>query len=785
MPRRRNTALAGAARRIDLQKKEADGYRRKAQAKAWQQDAFAYFSALGIVKQSTYSLANTCSLVRLFVAFRPDPEQDPVPAPDGMAGVAEGRDALERLAAGAKGGHAGLINRAIVQLKVPGECWLVGLEEEEAKPPSQQFPDGVPAKPEEWLIGSISEIESKGDDYVLKRTAGQKEGRRLDRQDDFLLRIWQEDGEFAEEPDSALRGALGDCEEYLILSRAVRATGRSRIAGAGIFVVPSEADLGPVPPLNDDDEEEAEQEEVDDPQAAAFSKKLLDAMVTAIAEEGDASAVAPIVLRAPGEHCDKFRHITFDRPADNFGEQRQQVIERLGMQLDIPLEEVIGITGGQGPVFMSGNTASQMDQKLWNRYGQPAMTTLCESLSVGFLRPMIEGAGLEAAVADQLLVWFDPGPAIADPDPSESADEAIDRGVISESSYRTSKGYSDDDAPSDEERQRRHDLGLLGRSSGSPFGEQQPQAMAAAQAPRPLAAAARRDLGERLARIDRELRLRLKEIAEGALLRALERAGARVRNKAAKSPTLRASVSSTPAFRVPAKLSRGVVADALGFTDDDLLAGQFDDAQPRFDKRVSQAQAQTRAALADELDLDEAELASLERSQDRDRHEAWLWFAGAMTALAHTRLYNPEPAAPARGEHDSSALVPETIVREAMARAGGAAGGGEAATQAGRAPGGVALGELVQDLWSQHGRVVSGWQWAYGDPGSRTTPFEPHFELDGVEFSGWDDPVLANGEGFPEDAFFRPGDHDGCQCDFVPLGLSDSAAEEPALAGAE
>lgn len=772
MPRRSgNMAVVGAGRQVDLRRKELDGYRRKAQSKEWQRDALAYFSSMGVVKQSTYSLANTCSLVRLYVAWQPDPEQDPVAAPDGMVGVAEARDALERLAAGAKGGHPGIIHRGVVQLKVTGECWLVGLEGEPAKPPSADAPNGTPARPEEWLIASISELESKGEDYILKRTPGERQGRVLDREDDFTCRIWQEDAEFAEEADCALRGALGDCEEYLILSRAVRATGRSRIAGAGILIVPTEAEIGGQSnELDGDDNEGPEVDPADDPEAAAFSRRLLTAMSTAIAEEGDASAVVPVIVRIPGEHCDKLKTITFERPADTFADQRQRCIERLGMQLDIPLEEVIGITGGTGPVFMSGNTTAQMDQKLWNRYGRSTMHTFCESVSVGFLRPVIEAAGIDPAAADQLLVWFDPGNAIADPDPAETADEAFDRGAIGWPTYRQAKGFTEEDKPDSAELELRSALGLLkGAPSNQPADATTPapSAQQSEAVRRAIAAAGERQpLGQRLLAIDRRLRTQLQEIADAALRRALERAGARVRNRTNRNRQLRDSVSMTAADEVPAKLGRSIVADVLGLSESDLLADQFDTMRASFDDRVSRAQRQTREALADELDLDDDELAQIERNQDRDRGEAWAWFAGAMASLAANRLYNPHPAAPPRGEADASALVPASMLREAMARAGGAVSGGHPDTPSG----GVALGDLVRDVWAAHGRVVAGWEWVYGDPSTRTQPFEPHIDLDGVQFDSWDDQVLANDEGWP-DAFFRPGDHDGCQCDFVPVGL--------------
>jgi hypothetical protein len=52
--------------------------------------------------------------------------------------------------------------------------------------------------------------------------------------------------------------------------------------------------------------------------------------------------------------------------------------------------------------------------------------------------------------------------------------------------------------------------------------------------------------------------------------------------------------------------------------------------------------------------------------------------------------------------------------------------------------------------------------WVTGDP---QRPFEPHQELDGVEFENWDDDRLVNNEPWPPYDFYTPGDHDGCLCD--------------------
>jgi hypothetical protein len=79
----------------------------------------------------------------------------------------------------------------------------------------------------------------------------------------------------------------------------------------------------------------------------------------------------------------------------------------------------------------------------------------------------------------------------------------------------------------------------------------------------------------------------------------------------------------------------------------------------------------------------------------------------------------------------------------------------------------------MSDVLAQGGATVDGYQWVYG-PAHRTRPFDPHAELDGVEFVNFDDDVLTNNEGFPEYDFFMPGDHPGCICDYEPIVIAAS-----------
>jgi hypothetical protein len=801
--------LTGAARLIDVEGAEREGYRRKAKRETWQEEAWSFFDIIGEVKQPTYFLANTCSLVRLFIGYQPDPEQDPTMAPDGMAGVFEANDILDRMDQGSRGGLAGLMRESVINHKVAGECWLVGLAERaETAPDPATGSDGESYRPETWDVRSVSEVFTKGSGknmkYWTRDDPADNKGHELPEKT-VLARVWQEHPEFSELPDCALRALLGLCEELLILTRVVKATGRSRIAGAGVLFLSNEFEIVTPPRQNT-------QPAGEESKTPSFTERLMEAMTLPIKDEGDPAGVVPLVVRGPTDAIDKgVKHLLFDRPLDTaMLEQRKEIIQRLAQGTDVPMEIVIGLKN------INHWTSYQVDQSVWSRYGHPAVRVVVDAWTQGVLRPLLVSSyGVSPQVAERLMVWFDPAEAVTQPDRSANVIAAFDRFGISWEALRTYLQLSDADAPDDAEIARRIEI-VVASKGGPPAGgdasnpaggdapndgtpPSSPNATIAAleealpgvveylrandghlpvitpYRPTPRAAASghsvTRRRGEPLGRvlmaIDRRTRSGLQELADAAMMRALDQAGARLRSNAKRIPALRSRVQNEAAWKVPSLLGP-TTARSLGFeTDDELLAGTFDAMEPRFHQKVAAAQQQTLDLLAAAYDLDEDEVRSLQVQQQRDRNEAWVWLAGAMLALGHDRLYQPQPDAPQRGEFDASATVPPDLLREAMARAGGASGGAAGRDEP---TGGVAIGDLVREVWARHGQVVSGWEWVYGDASSRTTPFEPHAALDGQEFTNWSDPILANDEGWPDVAFFKPGDHLWCQCDFIPAG---------------
>lgn len=261
-------------------------------------------------------VARGASQYKLFAAKRPEVSNDePERVDDGLAfelcsemfgDTARTQQALHR------GGQ---------QLAFNGDSLLVVSEDE----------NGL-----SWAPHSVNELTGQGKSWKLNDGI---ETRNL-TEDDVVIRCWKPDPQFQ---------ALADCPAKAVLpiARTLRALGKrtaaeidSRLAGAGILLVPSEITF-------------AVRRESDDPDEDPFVEELIENMLTPIQDPDSAAAVVPMVAKGPGEHLDKVKHISFSTPLDdNLPEMEATSIRRIALGMDSPPETLLGmgqrITGQAG-----------------------------------------------------------------------------------------------------------------------------------------------------------------------------------------------------------------------------------------------------------------------------------------------------------------------------------------------------------------------------------------------------------------------------------------------------
>lgn len=772
--RARRNSIVAAAERIDPRdRRRLDQIARNRQQ--WQDAAWGYYDTLGEIHFAHMWVQNMCSRVRIFPAWRPDSFSGPVPLdpddPDqralGLEPVARAaRVELDRLG-GIDATHGPLIGALAANVALVGEAWLVG----------QPDPD-IPAG-ERWDAFSSRELRVVDGQFQIFDDDAATSGRPLPA-DAFVMRVWRRHPKYRQRADAPMRALLDDCEELLLLKRAVRASGQSRLNAGILFVDESLTLPGRVGEASDQGE--------DDP----FLQDLMTAMMTPISDPDSATALVPLIVKGQRtkDIGSLIEHIKIERPVTEVEmRQRAELREALAIGLDLPREILLGLAQA------NHWTAWQIDEQSFKAHLEPLVLVVTSAISTWFLAPALFAKGLDPS---GVVVGHDPSDLIGDTDEFDRAQAMHDRLVVSDAYLRRKGGASDEDAPDDDELERRERRRRVRQPSlfdddpagqgppgdrpaagergapAEPAGDDRPLAASAATALRASGSLDR--LGVRLAEMDRSLRRRITEWSDAAVRRAIEMAGARVRRHTNGNPQLRAlrgEIAGLDTIDVVAYLGPGRLAQ-LGLTEEELLDDELADLEARYRAATSRtAREALRAAIREvRAELDDEFLAGYDAQTDENIDAGWLLLAAALRGVARERLYDPRPTVDGPGEFDALSLVPAGVVRESLARAGGATRpiGDAAVGLLERPVGGVAAGELVlHTLADEFGIDTTLYRWSYGDPAARARPFEPHEVLDGLEFAAWDDPLLTNPETFPATPYFFPGDHVGCLCDAIPI----------------
>lgn len=771
-------ALTATARKIDYSSDDEKKRYRKRQ-KGWQDEAWRYYDECPEIWFGANFVANCLRKIRLYAATQPDVSQPPTPIEDPAADEPGEDDEVEdappptdiELAAvdlvkrlgRADGGIGGLMAGFGLNLSVPGECVLVGADDELGN--------------ERWTVFSTDQVfVDQAGRWSIRASATDKKGAPLS-DNSVAYRLWRPHPRWTDTADSPMRPLLDVVEELLILSRTIRATGRSRLAGAGVLLWPAEANLGSATPSPDP----SVSGQAVDPVLA----DLMQAMMTPIGDEGVAAAVVPLLVRVPSQYIDGVKHLFFDRPIDpEMAKQREELRRRIATGLDIPGEVLLGLED------LNHWNAWMVDETTFKAHLEPLVVQICGSLTSAYLRPLL---GINDQFDSDILVWYDASALIGHPNREQSAKDAFDRYLISEDSGRRFLGFSDEDEPSDEEVQERvarksiERLGVLragevlGETTGvsaqeavepgipatGPQAGQEPTPVAASSGLHVVTAAARRRerLGWKLAHRDREMRTRLTAAADAAVFRALERAGATLRRHTSKDATVKAILHDAQNYTVAARLGPEAVL-SFGVDTEQMLADSFDNVSMQFDRVVQRAQQDVRDMMDEFDDADALDMEAIAQQQAESRRDAETLLIAALMALTTARMFNPHPEAPPLGEHDVDLLVPPGYLREALAVAGGTTPPSALDGVVDGPVGGVFTGDLVSQVWNDLGIGPRGYEWFVGAP---FRPFEPHQDLDGTTFDTFQDDVLLNDLDWPDFEYFFPGDHLGCQCDFAPI----------------
>lgn len=408
-------ALVAAARTMRVGAEAIDpAYER------WQDEAWGYYDRLGEYRFAVAWLAGMVSRIRLVAAIPGAPGDEPETIDDGPAAayVAE--------LAGGIGGQAEMLDTLATMLTVVGEGWIVG--------------EGDPGT-YAWQVRSADEIRKGGKVPGLAGPATQvltdkSSTRKLDWRtlpaDSLVVRVWRPHKRLRHLADSPTHASLGALRELELNARYIQAVYLSRLASAGMVLLPTEASLPGRADVPDD---------APDP----FVWEWIETAREAIANPGSASAVVPIPMRLPADLIDKPRYMDFTTELDaSILDKRESALKRLATGLDLPAEVLTGLG--------SANhwTAWQIEEQALKAHIAPPVELICHSLTVGYLQPRLAAAGENPA---GFLVWYDPSELTVRPDRSEDAVQLYDRAEITGDALRRETGFDESDAPDDQPAQ--------------------------------------------------------------------------------------------------------------------------------------------------------------------------------------------------------------------------------------------------------------------------------------------------------------------------------------------
>lgn len=339
-------------------------------------------------------------------------------------------------------GRAEMLRLIGIHMTVAGECWIVGY------PKVEETDDGIIITEEDhWEVVAATSLKNTGGKKTPRWSINGATLDTDDHNDVMVIRIWLPDpvdSDLAISPSRAILSTLGELHK---LSEHVSAQVDSRLAGAGLLLVPSEMQF----PKKIDIE--ADSGEVKTANNAQDLMDLLQtAMETAIEDRGDPSAIVPIVITAPADAIQHVKHLTFWSGLDEKAiELRSEAIRRLALGMDMPPEVLQGV--GESNHW----NAWQADESGIKAHTEPLLKVVTTAIAKGFLRPLLAAnpkmvrAG---AHIPSFSVKADTSELRLRPNRSKEAMELWALNLISDKALLREVGFDyDNDLPSEEERQ--------------------------------------------------------------------------------------------------------------------------------------------------------------------------------------------------------------------------------------------------------------------------------------------------------------------------------------------
>jgi hypothetical protein len=299
---------------------------------------------------------------------------------------------------------------------------------------------------EKWSFVWVDELEietiGSGEATKLKsvtwKPTTQSEGKKYTAEQASIYRLWTPHPRRTGEPTSPMRAAVEGkiCEELIILTASVLSTATSRMV-KGMLLLPSDLSFAPEDTTGDED-----------PENNIWLSRLIDSAQAQVENPGSAAAAMPTIIEGAYDYLDQIRMVQVHDPQNDYMEQslRKEAIERLARGFDFPPEVLLGLSEA------NHWAARQILDDMWRSHGAPIAEQFCDDLNDVYLRPALKDADFPDW--QKIVIGYDESQVVVKPDRAEDAHRAYQAGVLSEKAYRSALNFSDDDAPSEKEKER-------------------------------------------------------------------------------------------------------------------------------------------------------------------------------------------------------------------------------------------------------------------------------------------------------------------------------------------
>jgi len=414
-----NSLVASAAR---VRAGSGQGVMMRGQSSAWHLEAWEHYRNIGEFRYSCDWIGSMLSKALIHVT---------VETVDGIEKVTDG-SALDYLSAlfGNADGRAEMFRMVGIHMSVTGECYIVGY------PDPDPFGDGE----DKWevtastkcLRPSVDHEPWSVNDVVLTD---------VNPDDVTAIRIWRPDPLQPRYSISPTRSVLSTLRQLHKLGQYISAQLDSRLAGAGILLMPDTMTLPPAPVAEGQSPLVKSANNADE-----LMSILMEAMTSSLIDQDSAAAKVPIVVTASAESIAAVKHLTFWSELDQHAaELRKEAIGRLALGMDVPPEVL------QGASDSNHWSAWQADESAIKAHAEPLLKIITTALGSGYLRPLLSvDADYEGERLSAYSIAADTSEMRLRPNRSKEAIELHALGVLSDEALLRECGFDPDDLPTTE-----------------------------------------------------------------------------------------------------------------------------------------------------------------------------------------------------------------------------------------------------------------------------------------------------------------------------------------------